>query len=193
MPRSLAALIVIGVAGAAAPAQSATTQPAPLWGYLGLASPQPAPDAISAFTHAGVTLRQAIDDAQRSNAGKAIEIGFMKQRPGWAYAVTLDTPAGLHHVLINPGTGAASSTGAPDVPRRDLDAAGLRDLDSMQSAIPLAQAAAAAERLAGGRAIAAGLEQLGGIPQYYVQVVTGTKIRAVIVNPATGRAAPPSD
>jgi uncharacterized membrane protein YkoI len=193
MSRSLVALVIIGAAAVAVPAWCATTQPAPLWGYIGLSVPTPAPDAVSASTHAVVTLRQAADDAQRGTAGTVVEIGFSKQRRGWAYVATLDTPAGLDRVLINPATGAISRADRPDVPRRALDVAALRDLAAMRSAIPLTQAAAAAAALSGGRPIAAGLEQLGGIPQYCVQVVNGTKVSAVIVNPDTGRAARPSD
>jgi hypothetical protein len=43
----------------------------------------------------------------------------------------------------------------------------------------------------GGNAIAAGVEQLGGIPQYYVQTVNKRKLDAVIVDPRTGHAARP--
>ncbi len=163
--------------------------PAPLWGYLSVAAPNETPRDLTAFAHAGTPIDQAIEIVDRQNQGRAVEIGFLRQG---GYAVTLATPAGLHYARINPATGALDTAGRPDISRAQLDAQGQRDLDALAAThVTLQQAVTSAEHLTGGHAVAAGVEQLAGVPQFYVQTVVGSGLAPVIVDPRTGRAARP--
>ena len=165
------------------------TMPTPLWGYLSVAAPNETPRDVTAFAHAGVSVAKAIEIADRQNPGRAVEIGFSRQG---GYVVTLATSAGLHYARINPATAALATAGRPDISRAQLDAQGQRDLDALAAThVTLQQAVASAEHLTGGRAVAAGVEQLAGVPQFYVQTVVGSGLAAVIVDPRTGRAARP--
>jgi uncharacterized membrane protein YkoI len=173
-------------------AQAADPSPAPLWGYLSVVPPTETAADVSAFAGSRLSIVQAIDEAGKAHNGCVIEIGFVRWHDTLSYAATLGAPDGLHYVHVDPRTGAVSKGDRKDVPRDELDPQGLRDLATIGSAeIGLAQAVNSAEKVTGGRAIAAGVEQLGGIPQYYVQTVNKRKLDAVIVDPRTGHAARP--
>ena len=163
--------------------------PAPLWGFLSVATPDETPADVTAFAHVGLSVGRAIEIAEAHNQGRVVEIGFSRKG---GYAVTLATPAGLHFVQVAAATGDLSAAGRPDVGRDRLDAQGQRDLDALAAThVTLEQAVRLAEHLTGGRSIAAGMEQLAGIPQFYVQTFTGQALAPVIVDPRTGRAARP--
>jgi uncharacterized membrane protein YkoI len=190
--RIVGTLLGAGLQALALQAQAADPSPAPLWGYLSVVPPTETAADVSAFARSRMSIVQAIDEAGKARNGHVIEIGFFQWHGAGSYAATIGAPDGLHYVRVDPPTGAARKGDRRDIPRDELDPQGLRDLATIESAeISLAQAVNSAEKVTGGRAIAAGVEQLGGIPQYYVQTVNKRKLDAVIVDPRTGRAARP--
>jgi uncharacterized membrane protein YkoI len=177
----------------AALTEAAASSPAPLWGYLSPPPPFETSADVRAFSHLTCSIRQAIEAADRTQSGKVIEIGLVKHGHEKLYHVIMGGPAGLYYLAVDPVAGAVRGAGRPDVTRAELDPEGLRDLATLESArFSLLAAVISAERLTGGAAIAAGVEQLGGIAQYYVQTVEKQKLIDVIVNPQTGRAARPA-
>jgi uncharacterized membrane protein YkoI len=178
---------VLGLVLGAAQVHAAGTSPVPIWGYLGLAVPNETSSDISLFGDARLSIPQAIDAVQKHVDGRVIEIGFAHRNgEGW-YRVLVASSDALHSLRINPGTAAVSRGDQPDITRAELDTEGQRDLDALRSAkISLQQAVAAAEKTSGGKAMSAGVEQLEGIPQYYVQTLVKGRIAAFIVDPQTG-------
>jgi uncharacterized membrane protein YkoI len=168
--------------------------PDPLWGYIGLGVPAEKAGDIKPFGLAKLSTSQVIDQLQQQNNARVVEIGFAhKGSDGW-YQALVTSAGGLRSLRVDPATGAVSKGDQPDLARADLDASAQRDLDAINSApVDLRQAVASVEQTTGGRVIAAGIEQLVGIPQYYVQSVGKGKLAAFIVNPQTGRVAIPSD
>ena len=165
------------------------TASAPLWGYLSVVAPDETPRDVTAFAQAGTSLDRAIGTAERQDQGRVVEIGFSRQG---GYLVTLATSAGLHYARINPVIGRLDTADRRDVSRARLDAQGQRDLDALAvTHVTLQEAVASAELLTKGRAVAAGMEQLAGVPQFYGQTVVGSGLAPVIVDPRTGRAARP--
>lgn len=178
---------VLGLVLGAVQVHAAGTSPVPIWGYLGLAVPNETSSDISSFGDAKLSIAQAIDVVQKQVDGRVIEIGFAHRNGAGWYRVLVTSSDGLHSLRINPGTDALSRGDQPDMTRAELDVQGQRDLDALGSAkISLQQAVAAAEKTSGGKAMSAGVEQLEGIPQYYVQTVVKGKIVALIIDPHTG-------
>ena len=190
--RIASTLLGAGLQALAPQAQAANPSPAPLWGYLSVVPPTETAADVSAFARGRLSIVQAIDAAGKARNGRVIEIGFFRLHGAGSYDATIGAPDGLHYVRVDARTGAVRKGDRRDVPRDELDPQGLRDLATIGSVeIGLAQAVNSAEKVTGGNAIAAGVEQLGGIPQYYVQTVNKRKLEAVIVDPRTGRAARP--
>ncbi len=186
-PRHGSALLGLLLLGAA-PAHAAAGG-SPLWGTIGLAAPAEMPGDVGPFAGVSLSIDQAMRAAQRD--GRVVEIGFAhKNGAGWYQALVL-TDDGLRYLRIDPASGALGDGDHPPVARADLTAAGQRDLDGLRAAkVPLAQAVGSAEQASGGKAISAGVEQLGGVPQYYVQTVSHGKLGAWTVDPQTGRVSP---
>jgi hypothetical protein len=168
--------------------------PLPLWGYIGLAVPPATSAALDQFAGAKLSVAQAMAAVQQKRAGKVVEIGSAtKSRAGW-YRVLMAGSDGLHFLRVDPVSGAVSSGDRADITRAELDQVGQRDLDAVASAkVDLAQAVAAVTAQAGrGRVICAGVEQLGGVPQYYLTTVAGNKFGGWIVDPDSGQVSRPS-
>ncbi len=167
---------------------------APLWGYLGLASPQETLADAHAFSGVSLSLVKAIDAVSSADrTGRVLEAGFVDLKNIRSYRVTVGTSEGLQFDSVDPATGAVTGHAKPDVTRAALDGQGERDLAAARAApVTLQQAVIAAEHFAHGQAISGGVEQLVGVPQYYIEIVSGTSVRPVIVNPHTGRASAPT-
>jgi uncharacterized membrane protein YkoI len=179
------ALLTLLLTLSAAPAWAA---PAPLWGYLGLAAPRETDPDLTGFGAAKVSLPRAMADAAHARHGRVVEIGFAHDKGATYYTALVAAPDGLHPVRVDPATGRVSDAPGPGITRAMLDVAGQRDLDALRAArTSLAEAVATAEARTGGKVITAGVEQLGGIPQYYLETVENRKLGAWVVDPATGR------
>ncbi len=121
-----------------------------------------------------------------------VEIGFTRKSGQSWYDVTLASGDGLTEEHIDPATGTLIDGSARHIPLANLDPQGQRDLHAVLSAATtLSQATVAAEHAAHGQAISAGVEQLGGVPQYYVQIVNAGKLVPMTVDLGSGRAAAP--
>jgi hypothetical protein len=182
----------IGLLLAATPAFAAPSPPAPLWGYIGLATPIETGADAHVFADAKLSVVQVIQTIKQQGLGRVVEIGFAhKDNAGW-YVALVATPDGLRHLRIDPVSGAISQGDQPDIRQAAIDPAGRRDLDALDAAhVDLAQAVADAARMSGGQVICAGIEQLGGVPAYYVQTVENGQLSEWSVNPATGRVTTP--
>jgi len=171
----------------------AAAAPEPLWGYIGLAVPPASSAELSAFAGARLSPEQAIAAAQQGRAGRVVEIGFAANGGvGW-YSVLMAGKDGLHYLRVDPAGGKVSAGDRPAVTPAELDAVGRRDLAELAAAkVDLRQAVAdVTAQAGGGRVICAGVEQLGGVPQYYATTVAGGKFRDWIVNPDSGRVVQP--
>jgi uncharacterized membrane protein YkoI len=187
-----AAAAVLAVLAGPALSAPATAAGRPFWGFLGLAAPAETSGAIQRFANAKLSVAQAIAAAQQHADGKVVEIGIATQHGADWYKALLATGDGLHYVRIDPATGAIGKSSRPDIPLADLDAAGRRDLAALCDAkIDLAQAAAMAAQQDGGKVVSAGIEQLDGIPQYFVHTAANGKLHALIVDPTSGRVSRP--
>jgi uncharacterized membrane protein YkoI len=162
------------------------------WGYLGLAAQPEAAADVDAFGSAKLSLLQAIEAVRKGGAARIAEIGFKHEGQFAGFIVGVAGPGGVHYLRVNGTTGAVSKSNQQTLTRAKLDAQGKRVLAAIGSArFDLAQAVAAAEHSTGGKAISAGMEQLAGIPQYYVQTVGAGKLQALAVDPTTGQAIAP--
>jgi uncharacterized membrane protein YkoI len=178
---------------AAAQQAAPTTSPetAPLWGYIGLATPVETVADVTPFAGLHTPIDQALADAQRSGGGRVVEIGFARKGAAGWYAALVARADGLRYLRIDPANGAVSNGDHADVTRAQLNAQGQRDLDALgASPIDLATAVADVER-GGGHVISAGIEQLNGVPQYYVETVLNGKLQPYTVDPQSGRVAKP--
>lgn len=189
----LAALLFSLPQWSEASAQATHPAPAPLWGYLSVAPPRETAADVRALQSGRFSLEKAASSLDHGTSGRVIEIGFTHAGSASFYSVTIGGSDGLRYLRVDPRGGRTMAAARPPVARAQLDAEGLRILALLGSArITIEQAITAAEALTGKPAIAAGIEQLSGIPQYYVQVADLRKLgRPVIVNPETGRAARP--
>jgi uncharacterized membrane protein YkoI len=175
------------------PRADAATQPAPLWGFIGLATPTETSSDAKSCADAKFSVLQAIDAIDRRHDGRVVEIGFAtKNGTGW-YTALVANRDGLRYLRVDPANGQIGKGDRPGVTRAELDAAGRRDLDALGTArIDLRQAVAAVEQSGRGTAISAGIEQLGGIPQYYVRTWAKGHLTGLVVDPGTGRITAPS-
>ena len=170
-------------------AQAPLPDPHSGWGSRGLAAASEPDSAFKPFGEVKVAIAAAIDAAGKQGNGRVVEISFdHKDGAGW-YLVAVATPAGLHYLRVDAGSGDVKSAQLPDIPEAAFDREARAVLSAIMTAkYDLAQAVAAAEKVSGGKAIAAGMEQIGGIPQYYIQTVAKGKLRSVIIDPQTGQA-----
>jgi hypothetical protein len=174
-------LAVCGAAEAAAPGE-------PLWGSIGLAAYAETPADLSHFADAGISMDAALAAVKQQHAGRLVEIGFSSGTDAPSFAGLLETASGLQPILIDPATGAIRDADRPRIARADLDAVGQRDLAALDTAhVSLEEAISRIEQISRNRVISAGVEQLAGIPQYYLQTASSGRLDAWIVDPATGR------
>jgi hypothetical protein len=163
--------------------------PPPLWGTIGLAVPPATSAELGDFAGAKLSVAQAMQAVQQGRAGRVVEIGYAsKGGTGW-YSVLMADSGGLHYLQVDPVSGAISQGDRADITPGELDQVGQRDLAGLTAAkFGLDQAVAEVMAQAGrGQVICAGVEQLAGIPQYYVTTVAGQKFGGWIVDPTTGR------
>jgi hypothetical protein len=174
-------------------AETADAKPAPLWGYLSVAPLIEANKDLHALAPGSLSVGQAVVAFDRGGTGLVIEIGVSRDGGGAFYAATIGDSNGLRFVRISPLTGLARAADHPVVSRAQLDAQGLRILAEISSAkITLPQAITIAEKFSGNRVVAAGIEQLHGLPQYYIQTARAAQLGSpVVVSPETGRAEKP--
>jgi hypothetical protein len=189
----LVALLTSSVPTTHVLAETADAKPAPLWGYLSAAPPIERNKDLRALAPGSLSLGQAVAAFDRGRTGLVIEIGVSRDAGAAFYAATIGDSSGLRFVRIDFLTGLARSADHPVINRAQLDAQGLRVLAELGSArITLVQAITIAEKFSGKRAIAAGIEQLHGVTQYYIQTATDAQFGSpVVVDPVTGRAASP--
>jgi len=162
-------------------------------GYRGLAAPRESSSNIEPFRHVRISIAQALDAIQRQGQGRVVEIGFVRKSGSSWYRVGIVDAAGLRYQRVSPVTGAVSRRKSPNIAFAVFDTEARRVLAAAGSAkFTLAQAVVATESTKGGKVISAGMEQIQGIPQYYVQAVTQGKLVAAIVNPNTGIAVDPA-
>jgi hypothetical protein len=122
-----------------------------------------------------------------------VEIGFTTKNGTGRYSALVADNHGLRYLRVDPASGRIGKGDRPGLTRAELDAAGRRDLDALGTArIDLRQAVAAVEQSGRGTAISAGVEQLAGIPQYYVQTWKKGHLTGLVVDPRTGQITAPS-
>lgn len=186
-----ARMLVVLLGAVLLPVASSWAVP-PQWGYLGLSPPRETGGNLDAFGKAGMSLSQAIVAADQGH-GTVLEIGFVKGNGATGYEATVLVNGELRFRHVDPATGSVSDTSRRPVAKPSLNARARRDLATMaKSPLDLAHAVATAEQVGGGHAISAGIEQLQGRPQYLVRTVADGQVRSVIVDPLSGRAAPPA-
>ena len=162
-------------------------------GYRGLAAPREPSSNIEPFRHVGISIGQALDAIQKQGQGRVVEIGFVRKSGSSWYRVGIVDAAGLHYQRVSAVTGAVSPRKTPKIAFAVFDTEARRVLAAAGSAkFTLAQAVVATESLKGGKVISAGMEQIQGIPQYYVQAVAQGKLVAAVVDPNTGIAVDPA-
>jgi hypothetical protein len=168
--------------------------PQPLWGTIGLAVPPATSGELGEFADAKLSVAQAMQAVLRARAGRVVEIGYASSNGVGFYNVLVAAGDGLHFLRVDPLSGAVGPGERGDIALTELDGVGRRDLEAIGAAkVGLRQAVARVMAQAGsGRVICAGVEQLGGIPQYYVTTVAGAKFGAWIVDPTTGLLSRPS-
>ncbi len=175
------------------PAPAAQPQPNLPIGYRGLAAPREPGSSVGPFGHVRISIGQALDAVQKQEQGSAIEVGFVRKSGSSWYRVGILDAGGLHYRRVSTVTGAVSLRKTRDIAPAAFDAEAKRVLAVARSAkFSLAQAVVATESMTGGKAISAGMEQIQGIPQYYVQAVAQGKLVAAVVNPNTGIAVDPA-
>jgi uncharacterized membrane protein YkoI len=170
----------------------AASPSAPLWGYIGLATPAETPADVAHFGTPAVSVAQAMADVQTQRAGRVVEIGYAYNNGAAIYTALVAAQGGLQFLRVDPATGTLANGDHPDIARDSLDATGQRDLDRLTTApVDLPKAVALVTAQGGGPVIDAGIEQLGGIPQYYVQTVAKGRLAPWTVDPQTGRVGRP--
>ncbi len=188
----LAGLLLAAFTAHAQPAPQ-VPPPAPLWGTVGLATRMEKPSDVSRFASVKLSLPQAMAAVARHRDGRIVEIGFGHHGSSAWYSVIVAGADGLHYLRVDPVTGDIGAGEHPDIPRDELDAVGQRDLDGLRNAmVDLPHAVEAVAKTSGEKVICAGVEQLGGVPRYYVQTVAKHRLASWVVDPGTGRVAQPS-
>jgi uncharacterized membrane protein YkoI len=173
--------------------QAAEPQPDRPIGYRGLAAPMEPGSNVEPFRHVRISIAKALDAIQKQGRGRVIEIGYVRKSGSSWYRVGILRAAGLRYQRASTVTGAVSRRKTQNIAFAAFDAEARQVLKAAGSAqFTLAQAIVATERTTGGKVISAGMEQIQGIPQYYVQAVAQGKFVAAVVDPNTGIAVDPS-
>jgi len=144
---------------------------------------------VKAFEQVKVPIRSAISAASKhSGDGKVTEASFYVRKDGRpAYRVKTYQNNEAWEGMIDAQTGEVIGAGkkTPEFKLDDEDKAELAGL--RLATITLTQAVNAAETGAGGKAIAAGIEQTKGKIVFEVSVVKGGSVRKVVIDPQSGK------
>ena len=143
---------------------------------------------VQAFSHAKVSLDQAIAAVRTQSNGKVLDVTFQTKGGTPAYDATAFVNDQVKHWTVDAANGRVTAGTEPSVARANLDAEDAAELTALNSAtIDLKQAVATAEQKSGGKAIDAGLEQRGGTVAYEIQTVKNGKMQTVTVDPRSGQ------
>jgi uncharacterized membrane protein YkoI len=180
-----------GASAAAPPAKPTATREKAmphLWRSEAM-SGRATPARITAFGDAQVPLDKAVSIAEKAVGGRAIDVDFRHQGEWLVYRMHVLKGDALTPVTVDAMSGEILHQGRP-IPLRDFDRQDHAEIAALKGAsVPLAKAADAAARHAGGKAMAAALAKSGGALDYQVAVVKDGKIRKVAVNGTSGQVA----
>ena len=144
---------------------------------------------LKAFEQVKVPIRSAISAASKHNGdGKVTEASFSVLRSGKAvYKVKTYQNNNAWEGMVDAQTGQVIGAGksTPEFKLDDEDKAELAGL--RLATITLTQAVDAAETRDGGKAIAAGIEQVKGKVVFEVSIVKDGSVRKVVIDPQTGK------
>jgi len=162
-------------------------------GYRGLAAPMEPGSNVEPFRDVGISVGKVLDTIQKQGQGRVVEIGFVRKNGSSWYRVGLLSAAGLRYRRVSTATGMVSGRKTRNIAFAEFDTEARRVLEVAGSApFTLAQAVVATESMTHEKVISAGMEQIQGIPQYYVQAVAQGKLVAAVVDPNTGIAVNPA-
>ena len=160
--------------------------------YVGLNAPDEEFMDTRRFALVRISIIQAISCVGRSTGGTVLEIGFVVRDRSRYYSAIVSLGHQLRYARVDATTSVVTVNHKRDVGLSKLTEGALRDVDVARSAkIKIEQAAERVEKAIGGHVISLGVEELGGIPQYYIQSVIGLHLRASIMNPNSGELSSP--
>jgi len=146
---------------------------------------------IAAVRAASVAPEHAIKVAESATGGHALGFGYERDSSTNAYEVTVSTSSGLQLIRINPQSGAVEAKIPQSSDAMAGDGLPANALDRAANAPePLTGAVAAAEQMAGGRALEANYVRRPGGMSIDVDVAREGVVTSLRVNPATGRVTP---
>jgi uncharacterized membrane protein YkoI len=146
---------------------------------------QESKEAISAFDKASLSLNDAVAAAEKQTGGKAIDAAFNAKGGKLSYEIKTFANDSITEVNVDAQSGAVSTGKVKPV--ASLDKEDKAEIAAFQqSQVSLQQAALAAERQAGGKAMDVGLESEKGQVSYEAQVLKDGAIKKVMVDPANG-------
>lgn len=161
-------------------------------GYIGLNAPDEESMDTRQFALVHISIIQAISSVGRSTGGAVLEIGFVVRDRSRYYSAIVSLNHQLQYARVDATTGIVNINHKRDVGLSKLTEGARRDVDVARSAkIKIELAAERVEKATGGHVISLGVEELGGIPQYYIQSVVGSHLRASIMNPNSGEMSSP--
>ena len=132
---------------------------------------------IASITAAPVTLRQAIETAEKESRGQTLEAEAEREDGRLVYEISTLADGKVHEFMIDPQSGA--------VLEREIEAAEEDELPS-GSVVGITAAMTAAEAAGKGQAIEAELELEDGRALYEVEVLSGESITEVLVDAKSG-------
>ncbi len=154
----------------------------------------PSARAIITVASGEISLKQAIERAERQAGGRAIDAGVDDDHGTIAYEVTTVADGIVRHLTIDPRTGVVAAQ-EPGLVERLID-----DDDDAEEHAGLAQlplsltdAVAAAELATGGTATKAELESEDGAAAYEVDVAVADGIQTVVIDGTSGAVMPDDD
>ncbi|WP_159013763.1 PepSY domain-containing protein [Acidisoma sp. S159] len=163
-------------------------------GYIGLNAPDEGTLEIRQFASIRMSIINATKRIERSAGGTVLEIGFVVHDRSRYYSAIVFSNHQLWYVRDDAITSKLNVNHKRDVLLSALTEGARRDVAAARSSkIDISQAVERVERAVGGRVISVGVEELGGIPQYYIQSVYGDDVHVLIVNLNSGQlSTPPS-
>ena len=132
---------------------------------------------IASITAAPVTLRQAIETAEKESRGQTLEAEAEREDGRLVYEISTLADGKVYEFMIDPQSGAVLD--------KEIEAAEDDELPA-GSIVEITAAMTAAEAAGNGHAIEAELETKDGRALYEVEVLSGQSIATILVDATSG-------
>ena len=132
---------------------------------------------IASITAAPVTLRQAIETAEKESRGQTLEAEAEREDGRLVYEISTLADGKVYEFMIDPQSGAVLD--------KEIEAAEDDELPA-GSIVEITAAMTAAEAAGNGQAIEAELETKDGRALYEVEVLSGQSIATILVDATSG-------